>query len=110
MTRWIVGTILISLLFAAACVEGGGPPEGLESIVGDCQTGTTLQVAEGCTIAHTDAEDYLWVPEEGFVCYHVKQGGILSSTTNDCSNVSLSNDAITATENEDGSWTVEGLP
>ena len=109
MTRWIIGTILISLLLAAACIGGSGP-EGLETVIGDCQAGTTLRAGEGCTIANTDADDTFWVNQDGFGCYRVKEGGILSSSNSECSNGSLSNDVMSAAQNGDGSWTVGRVP
>ena len=110
MTRWIiVVTVLISLLLAAACF-GGGRPEGLETVIGDCQIGTTLRMGEGCTIANTDADDTLWVDQDGFACYTVQEGGFLSSSNSECSNVSLSNDVVSVGPNDNGSWTVERIP
>ena len=121
MTRLSVAAILSSLLLAAACFGGGGP-EGLESNIGDCQAGTTLQAGEGCSIAHTDANDTFWVNEDGSGCYHVQEGGFFSSTITECVDDSLSfddsviveailrNEAITAAQNDDGSWTVESVP
>ena len=112
MTRWIVVAILISLLLAAAC-SGGSGPEGLESVIGDCQTGTTLRAGEGCTIADTDANDTFWVAQDGKGCYNVtKKSGPFSTSSTVCADNSnsLSNDAITVLENDDGSWTVVSVP
>lgn len=109
MARWIVGTILFSLLLVVACVGGSGP-EGLETVVGDCQTGTTLQAGEGCTIANTDADDTFWVDHDGFACYTVQEGSFLSSSNSECSNASLSNDVMSAAQNDDGSWSVGRVP
>ena len=112
MTRWIVVAILISLLLAAAC-SGGSGPEGLESVIGDCQTGKTLRAGEGCTIAYTDANDTFWVKQDGSGCYSTKKDSAFSTsttTTTECTYNSLSNDAIAADENDDGSWTVVSVP
>ena len=109
MTRWIIGTILVALLLAVACFGGGGL-EGLESVIGDCQAGTTLRAGEGCTIANTDADDTFWIDQDGFACYSVQEGSFLSSSNSECSNASLSNDVMYARQNADGSWTVGRVP
>ena len=110
MRRWIlVVTVLISIMLGAACLGGGGP-EGLETVIGDCQAGTILRMGEGCTIANTDADDTLWIDQDGFACYTVEEGSFLSSSNSECSNVSLSNDVVSASSNDDGSWTLGRVP
>ena len=109
MARWIAMTTLLFLLLAAGC-SGSQQAGEAESVIGDCNTGMTLAVGQGCTVANTEANDTFWVDEDGSGCYSVKSGGAVYSSTTRCARPAISEDAITATQNEDGSWTVETVP
>lgn len=107
--RWAIGAILISSLLATACTEGNWPEEP-ESIVGDCEAGTTLQAGEGCIIANPEAEESFWVNQDGIGCYSIREGGAVYRSITRCANYPLNEDAITVVQNADGSWTVIGVP
>ena len=114
MTRRIALFALAALLLTVACSSdwtfgpsGGGP----DSVIGDCQAGTTLQVGEGCTVAQTDANDTFWVKQDGGGCYLVKKGSTFSTSSETCVDAPFfDNDGFATTQNDDGSWTVVSVP
>ena len=104
-----MGAILISLLLAAACTNGNSP-EGLESTVGDREAGTTLRSGQGCNIANAEANETFRVSQDGSDCHSIKEGGAEYGSITRCANYPLDEDAVPVTQNEDGSWTVIGVP
>ena len=107
--RWTIMATLLFLLLAAAC-SGGQQAGDAETIIGECQPGTTLSAGEGCTIAHTDANDTFWVDEDTSGCYSVRTGGTIHTSTTRCAYPAISEDAITVSLNNDRSWTVVSVP
>ncbi len=113
MTRWIALLALACPIIVACSGDltfgpsGGGP----DSVIGDCQEGTTLQVGEGCTVAQTDANETFWVKQDGTGCYLVKRGSTVSMSSETCIDAPFfDNDGFATTQNDDGSWTVVSVP
>ena len=109
MTLPRMAMLFLPILLAVACLGVGGS-SGPQSVIGDCQPGMTLQAEEGCSIPNTDADDTFWVDEDGSGCYSEEGSGAVYTSTTRYSIPSLSEDAITASRNDDGSWTVESVP